>query len=80
MNYEAVVDPHVSKYHFITVDMDNRRVHANANPEIWNSYIDVTMFNADKKPINSENRTLDGVADPTLFRVAPYNSDAQAKS
>lgn len=78
MLYEAVVDPHVSKYHFLTVDMDNRRVHSKATPAIWNSYIDVTLFNADKKPINSENRTLDGVADPTLFRVAPYNSNAQA--
>lgn len=79
VNYQAFLPPHASSVRFITVDADQRRVTKNSTPENWNTYIDLETYDANGNPLNRRGQVIN-VGDPTVFRVAPYKDEAQARS
>lgn len=77
--YQAFLPPHASSVRFITVDADQRRVTTNSTPENWNTYIDLETYDAAGNPLNRRGQIIN-VGDPTVFRVAPYKDEAEARS
>lgn len=77
--YQAFLPPHASTVRFVTVDADQRRVTTNSTPENWNTYIDLETYDDKGNPLNRRGQIIN-VGDPTIFRVAPYESDEEAKT